>query len=72
MSEATKILAFVAFCVESYKHRKGLEGMAAADVFRRYGVDKYLTDEYEVLHTMGMEQILDDIERFIEVREVGR
>ena len=68
MSEECKILAFVAFGIECYKKRKNLEGGDAAELFRRYGVDAYLHDEYEVLHTMGEAELLDDIDRFIKVR----
>ena len=68
MSEERKILAFVAFGIECYKKRKGLDGGEVAELFRRHGVDAYLHDEYEVLHTMGEAELLDDIDRFIKVR----
>lgn len=60
---------FVAFCLECYKARHGLNGAAAAELFRRYGVERYLFEEYDVLHSFGERQILDDIERFIEIRK---
>ena len=69
MSEEDKIYAFVAFGIESYKHANRLSGADAAQVFARYGVDKYLRDEYDILHTMGQRELLDDINRFIEVRK---
>ncbi len=64
-----KIYAFVAFGVESYKQANGLSGAEAAQTFARYGVDEYLRDEYDVLHTLGQHELLDDINRFIEVRK---
>ena len=69
MSEEDKIYAFVAFGVESYKQANGLSGAEAAQKFARYGVDEYLRDEYDVLHTLGQRELLDDINRFIEVRK---
>lgn len=71
MSDEAKILAFVAFCVECYKTQHGLTGGEAADIFRQFGVDQYLYEEYEVLHSMGEAMILSYIERFIEVRKGG-
>ena len=70
MSEEAKIIAFVAFCVESYKVAKGLSGEAVSSLFSRIGVDRYLYEEYDVLHTMGIEAVLADIDRYLEVRGV--
>ena len=72
MSENTKILAFVAFCMECYKAKHGLSGEKVAELFRCYGVDRYLFEEYEVLHSMGEAKILDYIERFVDVRKEGK
>lgn len=68
MSEEAKILAFVSFCIECYKIAKGVDGGVAAKLFSSLKVDEYLHDEYEVLHTMGEREILDDIDHFIAVR----
>ncbi len=69
MSDEAKILSFVAFCIECYKTHKGISGEEAAAVFSRYGVERYLYEEYDVLHSMGESMILEYIERFIAVRE---
>ena len=68
MSEEAKIIAFVAFCVESYKVAKNHSGESVSSLFSRFGVDRYLYEEYDVLHTMGIEAILADIDRYLEVR----
>lgn len=68
MSEEAKIIAFVAFCVESYKVAKNLSGEGVSSLFSRFGVDRYLYEEYEVLHTMGIDAVLADIDRYLEVR----
>ena len=64
-----KIVTFVAFCIECYKTIHGISGREVADLFRKYGVEKYLYEEYDILHSFGEIQIVDDIERFIEVRK---
>ena len=62
-------VAFVAFCLESYKTRNALSGDESARIFCRYGVGDYLLEGYDILHSFGERQILDDIDRFIEVRK---
>ena len=62
-------LDFVAFCLESYKSRHALSGDETAKIFCRYGVGDYLLEGYDILHSFGERQILDDIDRFIEVRK---
>ncbi len=69
MSDEAKILSFVAFCIECYKMQKDISGEAAAEVFHRFGVDRYVYEEYEVLHSMSEAMILEYINRFIAVRE---
>ena len=69
VNESTKILAFVAFCIECYKAKHGIAGEKAAELFCRYGVDRYLFEEYEILHTMSEAKIIDYIERFVDVRK---
>lgn len=56
------ILYFVAFCIESYKNKHNMTGVAVSDLFDRNGISKYLSDNYEVLHTQGMPWILEEIE----------
>ena len=67
--EMCAAVAFVAFCLESYKTRHALSGDEAARIFGRYGVGDYLLEGYDILHSFGERQILDDIDRFIEVRK---
>ena len=68
MSEEAKVIAFVAFCIKSYKAAKNLSGEGVSSLFTRFGVDRYLYEEYEVLHTMGIDAVLADIDRYLEVR----
>jgi len=68
MSEEAKKLAFVAFCIESYKTAKRMDGASVEALFARIGADRYAYEEYDVLHTMGERAIVDDMDRYIEVR----
>lgn len=68
MSEDSKKLAFVAFCIESFKNARGLDGKSAAALFARFGADRYAYEEYDILHTMGEHALVSDIGRYLEVR----
>jgi len=68
LTHSEKILSFVSFCIEEYKTRCGTDGGRTADLFERFAVLDYLVEHYEVLHSLGREAILADIERFIEAR----
>ena len=69
VSETAKKLAFVAFCVECYKKKHQLSGGRVAELFCYYGVDRYLYEEYDILHSMGETMILDYVERYMEARK---
>ena len=64
-----KIVTFVAYCIESYKTIHGISGHKAADLFRKYGVEKYLYEEYDILHSFGERQIVAYIDEFMSVRK---
>lgn len=64
-----KIVTFVAFCIECYKTIHGISGHEVADLFRKYGVEKYLYEEYDILHSFGERQIAAYIDEFISVRK---
>ncbi|MGN0222688.1 MAG: DUF3791 domain-containing protein, partial [Muribaculaceae bacterium] len=59
---------FVSFCIEQYKHQKGLSGLAAMQQLNEYGVLQYLEENYDVLHTQSWQWILEDIDEYIRVR----
>ena len=59
---------FYAFCLENYATRKRMSGMQAWVLFKETGADEYIIDNYDLLHTQGMDYILDDIQRFINRR----
>ena len=56
---------FVIYCMERYRHSKGLSGAAVAKLFEKYGVYGYITKYFEALHTMGERSIEQDIDDYI-------
>ena len=43
--------------------------MRAWVLFKETGVDEYVIGNYDLLHTQGMDYVLDDIQRFINRRK---
>ena len=61
---------FVAFCIEIYKMKLGgVAGSRVAEYFSDYGVIDFLLENYDLLHTLGREQLLVEIERYLKKRE---
>jgi hypothetical protein len=63
------VFEFYTYCMENYATRKQISGMRAWVLFKESGADKYITDNYDLLHTQGLDYILDDIQRFINRRK---
>ncbi len=64
-----EVFEFYTYCVENYASRNRISGMRAWLSFKESGVDDYLIDNYDLLHTQGMEYVLDDIQRYINRRK---
>ena len=67
-TESEEKLLFASFCIEEYKARHGMTGEEVVKLFEKYGVTDYLMTGFDVLHTLGRNMILDDIDKFIEAR----
>ena len=63
-----EVFEFYTYCLENYVIRKQISGMRAWVIFKESGADKYVIDNYDLLHTQGLEYVLDDIQRFINKR----
>lgn len=72
MTELEKKLAFASFCIEEYKTEHHVSGGAVADEFATFGVIDYLLKHYDILHSLGRDELLSDIARYIEVRREGK
>lgn len=65
------IAYFLSFCVEQYKHAKGIGGNESMTFFAKYGVLDYLSEHFEVLHTQSCLWLLEDIDEFIKTRKTN-
>lgn len=59
---------FLSFCIEAYKMKLGVSGAKIAEYFEDNGVLDFLLKNYDLLHTIGKEQLLEEIERFLKNR----
>ena len=64
-----EVFEFYTYCLENYATRKRISGMRAWVIFKESGADEYIIDNYDLLHTQGIEYVLDDIQRFINRRK---
>ena len=64
-----EVFEFYTYCLENYAIRKQISGMRAWVKFKESRADEYVIDNYDLLHTQGLEYVLDDIQRFINRRK---
>jgi hypothetical protein len=64
-----EVFEFYTYCLENYAIGKRISGMQAWVVFKETGADEYIINNYDLLHTQGVDYILDDIQRFINKRK---
>ena len=63
------VVIFLTFCMENYAKKHNMTSLEAYALFRRYHVDVYLVNGFDMLHTQGEDAILQDIEIFIKNRK---
>lgn len=63
-----EVFDFYTYCLENYAIRKQISGMRAWVIFKESGADEYIISNYDLLHTQGLEYLLDDIQRRINRR----
>ena len=56
---------FLSFAIEAYKTKLGVPGSKVAEYFEETGTLDFLLENYDLLHTIGKEQLLSEIERFL-------
>lgn len=59
---------FFIFCIEQYRLRDNLVSANVLEKFIRLSVDRFITDNFEVLHSQSTEYILHEIDMFIKKR----
>ena len=60
---------FMAFCIEAYKMKLGVSGAKVAEYFEDTGLLDFLLENYDMLHILGREQLIGEMERFLAPRE---
>ena len=60
---------FYIYCLEKYALAKGLTGLQALALLKRYGADDFLINHYDLLHTQGTGYVIDELDRFIQRRK---
>lgn len=63
------IAYFISFCIEQYKVHLSQSGSETMELFNRYGVDTYLMENFEVLHTQSRQWLMEDIDEFIQTKK---
>ena len=64
-----EVFDFYTYCLENYAIRNQISGMRAWVIFKESRADEYVIDNYDLLHTQGLEYVLDGIQRFINRRK---
>ena len=59
------IAYFLSFCIEQYKMERDLSGEDTMNLFDKYNVLSYLSDNFEVLHTQGRQWLMEEIKDYI-------
>jgi hypothetical protein len=57
---------FLVYVIEEYKFLENKTAKDTMELFIKYNVFNYITQNYSALHTMGGRAIVDDINLFIE------
>ncbi len=65
----TNTLKFKTFCFEMYKAKKEMKGKEVQELFEQYKVYEYLDKHYDVLHSLGDEYLIEDIDSYINARK---
>jgi hypothetical protein len=60
---------FLSFCIEIYKMKLGVSGAKVAEYFEDMGLLDFLLENYDLLHTIGKEQLIGEMERFLRNRD---
>lgn len=61
-------LSFTVFCLENYKYHRSLSGKEAQELFAKYGVFDYIREFFDVLHTTGVQYLMNDIDIYLRSR----
>lgn len=60
---------FYYYCIERYITLKGMPRQQVESFFEHYGADHFLIDNYDLLHTQGLDLVMEDVDMFIDARK---
>ena len=66
----TKEGKFLIYCLETYKNAKNMNGKEVSVLFTKYNIWDYVITCFEALHTTGANYIVEDIDMYIESRNI--
>lgn len=56
---------FLIYCIEIYRHNKGLSGTQIAELFDKFHLCEFIIDQYPLLHITGNQNIIQDIDEYL-------
>ena len=65
LNVSKEVFEFYTYCLENYALLQRITGIQAWALFKESDADAFVVDNYDLLHTQGLEYILDEIQRFI-------
>lgn len=63
--------AYMVYCLERYRHARGLTGREVAAYFRKHGLYDYVMEFFGAFHTMGEELVFRELDEHVR-RSAGR
>ena len=67
----TDIAYFLSFCIEQYKRHIYASGSDVMALFVQYGVDQYLINNFDILHTQSSQWLMEEIDEYIKREKEG-
>ena len=58
-------LSFKTFCIELYADYKSVPSDKVYDIFDKKGVLKMLDEDYELIHGLGFQYVINEIDQFL-------
>ena len=60
---------FIVYCIEEYRASNKLTGRQVINIFNKYDVYDFIDNSYDVLHTFGGDNIVWNIQDYINHRK---
>lgn len=57
--------AYMVYCLERYRHARGLTGREVAAYFRKHGLYDYVMEFFGAFHTMGEELVFRELDEHV-------